>query len=441
MFDTLTEKLDSALKILRGQHRISEENTAEALREVRRVMLDADVNLNVVKSFIENVQIKSLGVDVVSTVSPGQQIIKIIYDELVTLMGSEKAEINLSSDIPSIIMVAGLQGSGKTTFSGKLANLLKSKGRHPLLVAADVYRPAAIDQLMSLGQQIDVPVFNIRNESALTIAKKSIPFAKENARDVVIIDTAGRLAIDEEMMQEVENIKTSVKPHEILFVVDAMIGQDAVNTAKAFHDRLNYDGVVLTKLDGDTRGGAALSIRSVVGKPIKFVGVGEKMDALEQFHPDRMASRILGMGDIVSFVEKAQQTFDQKQAAKLQEKIVKAQFTLQDFYEQLQQIKKMVSMSQVMSMIPGANKLGNVNDIDDKELKYVEAIILSMTKEERDNPNIINGSRRKRIAKGSGTTIQEVNKLLNQFTEMQKMMRNFSKGKSIAKMMGQRLGR
>ncbi|MHB1049139.1 MAG: signal recognition particle protein [Bacteroidota bacterium] len=441
MFDTLTEKLDSALKILRGQHRISEENTAEALREVRKVMLDADVNLNVVKSFIENVQIKSLGVDVVSTVTPGQQIIKIIYDELVTLMGSEKAEINLSSDIPSIIMVAGLQGSGKTTFSGKLANMLKAKGRHPLLVAADVYRPAAIDQLMSLGQQIDVPVFNIRNESALTIAKKSIPFAKENARDVVIIDTAGRLAIDEEMMQEVENIKTSVKPHEILFVVDSMIGQDAVNTAKAFHDRLNYDGVVLTKLDGDTRGGAALSIRSVVGKPIKFVGVGEKMDALEQFHPDRMASRILGMGDIVSFVEKAQQTFDQKQAAKLQEKIVKAQFTLQDFYEQLQQIKKMGSMSQVMSMIPGANKLGNVNDIDDKELKYVEAIILSMTKEERDNPNIINGSRRKRIAKGSGTTIQEVNKLLNQFGEMQKMMRNFSKGKSIAKMMGQRLGR
>lgn len=441
MFETLTEKLDSALKILRGQHRISEENTAEALREVRRVMLDADVNLNVVKSFIENVQIKSLGVDVVSTVTPGQQIIKIIYDELVTLMGSEKAEINLSSDIPSIIMVAGLQGSGKTTFSGKLANMLKAKGRHPLLVAADVYRPAAIDQLMSLGQQIDVPVFNIRNESALNIAKKSIPFAKENARDVVIIDTAGRLAIDEEMMQEVEHIKASVKPHEILFVVDAMIGQDAVNTAKAFHDRLNYDGVVLTKLDGDTRGGAALSIRSVVGKPIKFVGVGEKMDALEQFYPDRMASRILGMGDIVSFVEKAQQTFDQKQAAKLQEKIVKAQFTLQDFYEQLQQIKKMGSMSQVMSMIPGANKLGNVNDIDDKELKYVEAIILSMTKEERNNPNIINGSRRKRIAKGSGTTIQEVNKLLNQFTEMQKMMRNFSKGKSIAKMMGQRFGR
>jgi signal recognition particle subunit SRP54 len=310
-----------------------------------------------------------------------------------------------------------------------------------LLVAADVYRPAAVDQLMSLGRQIDVPVFNIRNESALTIAKKSIPFAKENARDVVIIDTAGRLAIDEEMMQEVENIKTSVKPHEILFVVDSMIGQDAVNTAKAFHDRLNYDGVVLTKLDGDTRGGAALSIRTVVGKPIKFVGIGEKMDALEQFHPDRMASRILGMGDIVSFVEKAQQSFDQKQAAKLQEKIVKAQFTLQDFYEQLQQIKKMGSMSQVMSMIPGANKLGNVNDIDDKELKYVEAIILSMTKEERDNPNIINGSRRKRIAKGSGTTIQEVNKLLNQFGEMQKMMRNFSKGKSIAKVMGQRFGR
>lgn len=441
MFETLTEKLDGALKKLRGQHRISEENTAEALREVRTVLLDADVNLGVVKSFIENVQIKALGVDVVSSVSPGQLIIKIIHDELVTLMGSQTADINFSPDVPSIIMVAGLQGSGKTTFSGKLANMLKAKGRHPLLVAADVYRPAAIDQLMSLGKQIDVPVFNLKNETALEIAKRSIPYAKENARDVVIIDTAGRLAIDEEMMNEVEKIKSSVKPHEILFVVDAMIGQDAVTTAKAFHDRLDYDGIVLTKLDGDTRGGAALSIRSVVGKPIKFVGVGEKMDALEQFHPDRMASRILGMGDIVSLVEKAQQTFDQKQAAKLQDKLIKDKFTLQDFYEQLQQIKKMGPMSQVISMIPGAAKLGNVNDVDDKELKYVEAIILSMTKEERENPAILNGSRRKRIAKGSGTTIQEVNKLLNQFTEMQKMMRNFTKGKSFAKMMGQRFGR
>ncbi len=441
MFETLTEKLDSALKKLRGQHRISEENTAEALSEVRRVLLDADVNLGVVKTFIENVQKKSIGQEVVSSVAPGQLIIKIIYDELVELMGSEKAEINLSSEIPTVIMVAGLQGSGKTTFVGKLANYLKAKGRQPLLVAADTYRPAAIDQLISLGEQIQVPVFSSRTDSALSIAKKSIPFAKENARDVVIIDTAGRLAIDEVMMQEVADIKSAVKPHEILFVVDSMIGQDAVNTAKAFHDRLNYDGIVLTKLDGDTRGGAALSIRSVVGKPIKFVGVGEKMDALEQFYPERMASRILGMGDIVSLVEKAQQTFDQKQAEKLQDKIVKSQFTLQDFYEQLQQIKKMGPLSHVMSMIPGANKLGNMNDVDEKELKYVEAIILSMTKGERENPNILNGSRRKRIANGSGTTIQEVNKLLTQFTEMQKMMRNFSKGKSFAKMMGQRLGR
>jgi len=441
MFETLTEKLDVALKKLRGQHRISEENTAEALREVRRVLLDADVNLNVVKSFIDNIQKKAVGQEVITSIAPGQLIIKIIYDELVTLLGTEKAEINFSSEVPTVIMVAGLQGSGKTTFSGKLANQLKVKGRSPLLVAADVHRPAAIDQLMTLGEQIGIPVFNLRNESALEIAKKAIPHAKENARDVVIIDTAGRLAIDEEMMREVENIKSAVKPNEILFVVDSMIGQDAVNTAKAFHDRLNYDGIVLTKLDGDTRGGAALSIRSVVGKPIKFVGVGEKMDALEQFYPDRMASRILGMGDIVSLVEKAQETFDQKQAAKLQEKIVKDKFTLQDFYDQLQQVKKMGPLSQVMGMIPGASKLGNLNDVDDKELKYVEAIILSMTKEERNNPNILNGSRRKRIAKGSGTTIQEVNKLLNQFTEMQKMMRNFTKGKSISKIMGQRFGR
>ncbi|MCK9410092.1 MAG: signal recognition particle protein [Bacteriovoracaceae bacterium] len=441
MFETLTERLDGALRKLRGQHRISEENTAEALNEVRKVLLDADVNFGVVSLFIDNVRKKAVGQDVITNVAPGQLIIKIIYDELVQLMGSEKSEIKFSSDIPSVIMVAGLQGSGKTTFTGKLANYLKSKGKLPLLVAADTYRPAAIDQLIMLGEQIGVPVFSSRTLTALQIAKHAIPHAKENARDVIIIDTAGRLAIDEVMMNEVADIKSAVKPHEILFVVDSMIGQDAVNTAKAFHDRLDFDGVVLTKLDGDTRGGAALSIRSVVGKPIKFVGTGEKMDALEQFYPDRMASRILGMGDIVSLVEKAQQTFDQKQAEKLQDKLIKAQFTLQDFYEQLQQIKKMGPLSQVMSMIPGAAKLGNLNDVDDKELKYVEAIILSMTKEERNNPAIINGSRRKRIANGSGTTIQEVNKLLTQFTEMQKMMRNFSKGKSIAKMMGQRFGR
>ncbi len=441
MFENLTEKLDGALKKIRGQGRISEANTDEALREVRKALLDADVNFSVVKTFIENVQKKTLGKEVLTSVTPGQLIIKIIYDELVELMGTTQTDIAISTEIPTVIMVAGLQGSGKTTFSGKLARLLKNKGRQPLLVAADVYRPAAIDQLEMLGRQIEVPVFTSRTDSALDIAKKAIPFAKQNARDTVIIDTAGRLAIDEEMMREVENIKSAVKPHEILFVVDSMTGQDAVNTAKAFHDRLDFDGVVLTKLDGDTRGGAALSIRSVVGIPIKFVGVGEKLDALEQFYPDRMASRILGMGDIVSLVEKAQQTFDQKKAEKLQEKLVKAQFTLEDFYDQLQEIKKMGSLSQVLSMIPGVSKLGNVNDVDEKELKYVEAIILSMTKEERSRPEIINGSRRQRIAKGSGTNVQEVNKLLKQFFDMQKMMKNFSKGKNFARMMGQRFGR
>ena len=438
MFDTLTQKLESVLKRLRGQGRISEANIAETLREVRKVLLDADVNFKVVKQFIETVQQKSLGQEVVSSVAPGQLIVKIIYDELVALMGTAKADITLSQTPPSIIMIAGLQGSGKTTFAGKLANMLKSKGRSPLLVAADVYRPAAIDQLMMLGAQIDVPVFMSRTDSAIDIAKNSIEHARKNARDTVIIDTAGRLHVDEEMMREVEAIKSSVQPHEILFVVDAMTGQDAVNTAKAFHDRLNFDGVVLTKLDGDTRGGAALSIRSVVEKPIKFVGTGEKLDALEPFYPDRMASRILGMGDIVTLVEKAQQSFDQEKAQQLEQKIRKSQFTLEDFYNQLQEVKKMGPLSQVLSMIPGASKLGNVNDVDDKELKYVEAIILSMTVEERQHPGIINGSRRKRIAMGSGTSVQEVNKLLKQFFEMQKMMKNFTKGKNVGRMMAQR---
>ena len=438
MFDTLTQKLESVLKRLRGQGRISEANIAETLREVRKVLLDADVNYKVVKQFIESVQQKSLGHEVVSSVAPGQLIVKIIYDELVALMGTAKADITLSQTPPSVIMIAGLQGSGKTTFAGKLANMLKSKGRSPLLVAADVYRPAAIDQLMLLGAQIDVPVFMSRTDSAIDIAKNSIDHARKNARDTVIIDTAGRLHVDEEMMREVEAIKSSVQPHEILFVVDAMTGQDAVNTAKAFHDRLNFDGVVLTKLDGDTRGGAALSIRSVVEKPIKFVGTGEKLDALEPFYPDRMASRILGMGDIVTLVEKAQQSFDQEKAQQLEQKIRKSQFTLEDFYSQLQEVKKMGPLSQVLSMIPGASKLGNVNDIDDKELKYVEAIILSMTVEERQHPGIINGSRRKRIAMGSGTSVQEVNKLLKQFFEMQKMMKNFTKGKNVGRMVAQR---
>jgi signal recognition particle subunit SRP54 len=438
LFDTLTQKLDSVLKRLRGEGRISEANIAEMLREVRKVLLDADVNYKVVKQFIDNVQQKSLGKEVVTSIAPGQLIVKIIHDELVALLGTAKAEITISQTPPSVILIAGLQGSGKTTFAGKLAYLLKAKGRSPLLVAADVYRPAAIDQLIMLGAQIEVPVFSSRTDTAIDIAKNSIDHARKNARDTVIIDTAGRLHVDEEMMREVESIKSSVQPHEILFVVDAMTGQDAVNTAKAFHDRLNFDGVVLTKLDGDTRGGAALSIRSIVEKPIKFVGTGEKLDALEQFYPDRMASRILGMGDIVTLVEKAQQTFDKDKAQQLEQKIRKSQFTLEDFYSQLQEIKKMGPLSQVLSMIPGANKLGNINDVDEKEMKYVEAIILSMTIEERQHPAIINGSRRKRIATGSGRSVQEVNKLLKQFFEMQKMMKNFTKGKNVGRIMAQR---
>src|SRR5271169_3243583 len=414
MFEDLSQKLESVFKKIRGQGKISEANIGESLREVRRVLLDADVNYKVVKQFIDDVQKRAVGQEVLQSITPGQLIVKIIHDELVKLMGSAQAEMRFSPNPPTVILVAGLQGSGKTTFCAKLARYLKGKGRYPILVAADVYRPAAIDQLEMLGKQIQVPVIVERGKKAIEIAEGSIDQARKGARDVVIIDTAGRLHVDEEMMQEVETIKAKVNPHEILFVVDSMTGQDAVNTAKAFHDRLNFDGVVLTKLDGDTRGGAAISIRAVVDKPIKFVGTGEKLDALEQFHPDRMASRILGMGDIVTFVEKAQQTFDQEKAQQLEQKIRKSQFTLEDFYSQLQEIKKMGPLSQVLSMIPGANKLGNINDVDEKEMKFVEAIILSMTIEERQHPAIINGSRRKRIASGSGRSVQEVNKLLRQ---------------------------
>lgn len=439
MFESLSQKLDAVFKKLRGQGKISEENIAESLREVRRVLLDADVNYKVAKQFIEDVQKRAVGREVLNSITPGQLIIKIIYDEMVKLLGASKAEIKISQTPPSVILVAGLQGSGKTTFAAKLANYLKGKGRNPLLVAADIHRPAAIDQLIALGKQLDVPVYSDRTSKAVEIAADSIDHARKNVRDSVIIDTAGRMHIDEEMMREVAAIKEKVRPHEILFVVDAMTGQDAVNTAKAFHDQLDFDGVVMTKLDGDSRGGAALSIRSVVQKPIKFIGVGEKLDALEAFHPDRIASRILGMGDIVTLVEKAQEQFDQEKAVKLEEKLRKSQLTLEDFLDQLGEVKKMGPLSQVMSMLPGGNRLPPNAQIDDDALVHVEAIIQSMTKEERLRPSIINGSRRRRIAMGSGTTVQEVNRLLKQFDEMQRMMKRLSKGNFRRSMKGMQL--
>ena len=428
MFETLSQKLEAVFKKLRGQGKITVENVAESLREVRRVLLDADVNLQVAKQFIDNVQQRAVGQDVLSSITPGQQIIKIIHDEIVKLLGETRADITDSQIPPTVILIAGLQGSGKTTFSAKLARLLKSKGRNPLLVAADVHRPAAIDQLISLGHQIDIPVYSDRSASAVKIAEDALEYARKNIRDTVIVDTAGRMHVDEEMMAEVETIKERINPHEVLFVVDSMTGQDAVNTAKAFHDRLNISGVVLTKLDGDARGGAALSIRSVVQRPIKFIGIGEKLDALEPFHPDRIASRILGMGDIVTLVEKAQERIDTEKAAKLEEKLRKSQFTLEDFLDQLRQMKSMGPLEQVVGMIPGMNRLPAGAQIDEKALVRIEAIIQSMTGEERTKPQIINGSRRKRIAAGSGTNVQEVNRLLKQFDEMQKMMKKLTKG-------------
>jgi len=433
MFDNLTEKFEGVIKKLRGHGKISEENIAETLREVRRVLLDADVNYKVAKKFIEDVRVRALGKDVLQSITPGQQFVKILNDELIKLMGETNTGISFAPTPPTVILVAGLQGSGKTTFSAKLAHYLKSKGRIPLLVAADIYRPAAMDQLETLGKQTEIPVYIDRDNDAVSITKDAIKHARENARDVVIIDTAGRMHIDEKMMDEVEGIRDAVKPNEILFVVDSMTGQDAVNTAKAFHDRLNFDGVVLTKLDGDTRGGAALSIRAVVEKPIKFAGVGERIEALEPFYPDRMASRILGMGDIVTLVEKAQQQVDEKKALDLEKKIRKAEFTFEDFLDQLQQLKNMGPLSDVLSMIPGMNKMANVKNVDDGELVRVEAIIKSMTAEERNKPQIINGSRRRRIAMGSGATVQEVNRLLKQFTEMQKMMKSMTRGKGRMK--------
>ena len=430
MFEEITEKFELLFKKIRGQARITEANISETMRDIRRVLLEADVNYKVVKDFTDRVQQKAIGQEVLKSITPGQMLIKIIYDELVSLMGSTRADIKFSPVPPTVIMVVGLQGSGKTTFCAKLANHLKHKGRHPLLVAGDVHRPAAVEQLKQLGEQIQIPVFAMDSEfDAVKIAKNGVEFAKKNYRDVVIVDTAGRMHIDEEMMREVEMVKEAIKPNEILFVVDAMTGQEAVNVAKEFNDRLNFDGVVLTKLDGDARGGAALSIKAVTGKPIKFVSAGEKLDAIEPFYPDRMASRILGMGDIITLVEKAQKQVDEEKAKKLEEKLKKNQFTLDDFREQIREIRKMGPLKEILSMIPGLGSSLRSVDIDEKELIKIEAIINSMTPEERRKPQIINASRKRRIAMGSGTTVQDVNRLLRQFEEMQKLLKQLNRGK------------
>jgi signal recognition particle subunit SRP54 len=439
MFENLSDRLEKSFKILKGQGRISEINIAETLKEVRRALLDADVNFRIAKQFTDTVKQKALGEKVLMAVNPSQMMIKIVHDELVELMGGDKEDINIKIN-PSIILIAGLQGSGKTTFSGKLAKLVKTRrSKNPMLVACDVYRPAAIEQLKIIGSQVEVPVYSEDgNMEPVTIAKNAVKEAKKSGHDLVIIDTAGRLAVDEEMMQEISAIKNAVNPHEILFVVDSMTGQDAVNTAREFNERLDFDGVVLTKLDGDTRGGAALSIKSVVNKPIKFVSSGEKMDAIDIFYPARMADRILGMGDIVSLVEKAQEQYDAEEARKLQKKIAKNQFDFNDFIAQIQQIKKMGNVKDLMTMIPGVGKAVKDLDIDDNAFKGIEAIIRSMTPEERVNPVILNGSRRKRIATGSGTSVQEVNKLLKQFDETRKMMKMMTKSHNAGKVMGKK---
>ena len=436
MFENLSERLERSFKILKGQGKITELNVAETLKEVRRSLLDADVNYKIAKDFTNRVKEKALGMDVLTAVKPGQMMVKIVHDELAELMGGKNVEVNIKGT-PAIILMSGLQGSGKTTFSGKFANLLKiKKGRKPLLVACDVYRPAAIEQLKVLGEQIGVPVYSdVTSKDPVKIAEAAIRQAKADGNDIVIVDTAGRLAVDEEMMREIAAIKNAIRPTETLFVVDAMTGQDAVNTAKEFNERLDFDGVILTKLDGDTRGGAALSIRTVVNKPIKFVGTGEKLEALDAFHPERMADRILGMGDIVSLVEKAQEQFDAEEAKKLQKKISRNQFNFNDFLSQIQQIKKMGNIKDLASMIPGVGKALKDVEIDDDAFKGVEAIIYSMTPEEREHPEIINGSRRIRIAQGSGNTVQAVNRLLKQFEESKKMMKMLSGGSKIMRKM------
>ena len=436
MFENLSDRLERSFKILKGEGKITEINVAETLKDVRRALLDADVNYKVAKTFTDTVKKKALGMNVLTAVKPSQLMVKIVHDELAELMGGEAAELNLNGR-PSIILMSGLQGSGKTTFSGKLANMLKNKQhKNPLLVACDVYRPAAIEQLKVVGEQVGVPVYSEpESKDVVSIANNAIREAKAKSYDVVIVDTAGRLAVDEEMMNEIETLKNAINPNETLFVVDSMTGQDAVNTAKEFNDRLDFDGVVLTKLDGDTRGGAALSIRTVVTKPIKFVGTGEKMEAIDVFHPSRMADRILGMGDIVSLVERAQEQFDEEEARRLQKKIQKNKFDFNDFLGQIEQIKKMGNLKDLASMIPGVGKAIKDVDIDDNAFKGIEAIIKSMTPKERTNPEILNQSRRMRIAKGSGTNIQDVNRLIKQFDQTRKMMKLVT-GTNMAKMAG-----
>ncbi len=436
MFENLSDKLDRAFKVLKGQGTITEINVAETMKEIRKALLDADVNYKTAKAFTDDVRQKAIGQNVLTSISPGQLLTKIMNDELTQLMGGSTAELNFPAT-PTVILIAGLNGAGKTTFTGKLANFLKTqKGKKPLLVAGDVYRPAAIEQLKVLGQQIGVEVYaNLESKDPIAIAREGVALAKQNGYNVVIVDTAGRLSIDEAMMVEIEPVKAAVNPHEILFVVDSMTGQDAVNTAKVFNDRLDFTGVVLTKLDGDTRGGAALSIKSVVNKPIKFIGTGEKMEALDVFHPDRMASRILGMGDVVSLVERAQQQFDEKEAAELQRKIRKNKFDFNDFYGQIQQIKKMGNMKDLMGMIPGVGKAMKDIEVDDDAFKAIEAIIQSMTPFEKENPDSINQSRRNRIAKGSGTNLTEVNRLIKQFDDMRKVMKQMSNPAAMASMM------
>ncbi|MBU3659289.1 MAG: signal recognition particle protein [Flavobacteriales bacterium] len=441
MFENLTDKFERAFKVLKGQGQITEINVAETLKEVRRALLDADVNFNTAKNFTNTVKEKALGRDVLKSVSPGQLMVKICHEELVELMGGNESEINLKGN-PAIILMSGLQGSGKTTFTGKLGNYLKNKkGKKVLLVACDVYRPAAIDQLHVLGEQLDIEVYsNKEDKDPVSIATAAINHARSKSFNVVIVDTAGRLAIDEQMMNEIAKVKAAINPSETLFVVDSMTGQDAVNTAKAFNEKINFDGVVLTKLDGDTRGGAALSIKAIVNKPIKFVGTGEKMDALDVFYPSRMADRILGMGDVVSLVERAQEQFDEEEARKLQKKIMKDQFDFNDFLAQLQQIKKMGNVKDLMGMIPGMGKAIKDVDVPDDAFKGIEAIILSMTPKERANPGLLNTSRKNRIAKGSGTNIQEVNKLIKQFEDMRKMMKMMSNPRNMMGMMSKLKG-